>query len=94
MEIALHLAVAWRLRRVLNATAMVSSSTAATLSAACPAGKHAVTGGCDAGAGGSLVLSSPAPAPADGALGSTVTAWACQYGGTSTHTAYALCCAQ
>ncbi|HEX3479606.1 MAG TPA: hypothetical protein VHT91_31500 [Kofleriaceae bacterium] len=75
-----------------------ASSTAVTVSAACPTGKHAVTGGCDAGTGGTLVSSHPSGStapPANGALGSTVTQWSCQFGSTTTtHAAYALCCAQ
>jgi len=81
-----------------SCTWATASSTAASLSAVCPAGTHAATGGCDAGTGGSLVSSRPsgptAP-PANGALGSTVNQWSCRYSSTTTtHAAYALCCAQ
>lgn len=72
------------------ATGAVSSSSQ---TAACPAGKYPISGGCEGAGGASVRIGRPGGPPADAAAWTGVTQWYCEFSAAATgHKAYALCC--
>jgi hypothetical protein len=64
-----------------------------TQDATCPAGKAAISGGCDPTGTASVTFTRPFGPPADGAAITGTTAWNCQFSvGAIGHKAFALCC--
>jgi hypothetical protein len=72
----------------------MGASASTNQSAACPTGKHPVSGGCDAAGTSTVTQSRPFGPPTDGDAASSVTQWFCEFSAPALagHTAYALCC--
>jgi hypothetical protein len=72
---------------------ITGTAASTTLSVDCPAGKYAISGGCDAAGTASLLFTRPFGPPANGSAVTGTTSWYCNYSASAIgHSAYALCC--